>query len=176
MNLKDLKHIMPEIFEIVKKDVKKIVNEDVIGILGHHRHRAGLRLGLAEMGMLRGGFIGGMHFHPGTDIIMNTSPLRKILESQPYEIVWAYTYHILLHEYIHSLGVIDERQCRTITFEISKEIFNDEKHPVLILANYGIGVYIPNLKIQYIPPNRRPDGIHIEYLMDFDRESQSYYS
>ena len=41
MNLKDLKQIMPEIFEIVKKDVKKIVNEDVIEILGHHRHRAG---------------------------------------------------------------------------------------------------------------------------------------
>ncbi|MHA1535211.1 MAG: hypothetical protein ACTSP8_10840, partial [Promethearchaeota archaeon] len=86
MNLRDLKHEMPEIFETVKKDVRNIFG----------RHRAGLSLGLAEMGMFKGGFIGGMHFHPGTEIVMNTSPLKIILESQPYEIIWAYTYHILL--------------------------------------------------------------------------------
>ena len=55
MNLQDLKKQMPEIFERVKKDVKKV----------YGRHRAGLSLGLVEMGMYRGGFIGGMHFNPG---------------------------------------------------------------------------------------------------------------
>ncbi len=166
MNLQDLKQHMPEIFENVKKDVKKIIG----------RHRAGLSLGLAEMGMFRGGFIGGMHFHPGTEIVMNTSPLKIILESQPYEIIWAYTYHILLHEYIHSLGVIDEHQCRTIALNITEEIFKDKKHPALILARNGIGVFIPNLKIVFVPPERRPDGMPIEYVSGFDRESQSYFS
>ena len=166
MKLQELKQQMPQIFENVKKDVKKIMG----------RHRAGLSLGLAEMGMIRGGFIGGMHFHPGTEIVMNTSPLKIILESQPYEIIWAYTYHILLHEYIHSLGVIDEQQCRTITLNISEEIFKDKNHPVLILARNGIGVFIPDLKIVFVPPERRPDGMPIEYVSDFDRESQSYFS
>ncbi len=166
MNLQELKQQMPEIFENVKKDVKKIIG----------RHRAGLSLGLAEMGMFRGGFIGGMHFHPGTEIVMNTSPLKIILESQPYEIIWAYTYHILLHEYIHSLGVIDEQQCRTIALNITEEIFKDKKHPALILARNGIGVFIPNLKIVFVPPGRRPDGMPIEYVSGFDRESQSYFS
>ena len=166
MNLRDLKQEMPEIFETVKKDVRKILG----------RHRAGLSLGLSEMGMLRGGFIGGMHFHPGTEIVMNISPLKIILDSQPYEIIWAYTYHILLHEYIHSLGVIDEQQCRTITLNITEEIFKDKKHPALILARNGIGVFIPDLKIVFVPPERRPDGMPIEYVSGFDRESQSYFS
>jgi len=64
------------------------------------------------MGMFRGGFIGGMLFYPGTEILMNISPLKIILEEQPHDIVWAYTYHILLHEYIHSLGILDEKQLR----------------------------------------------------------------
>ncbi len=166
MNLQEFKQQMPQIFENVKKDVQKIFG----------RHRAGLSLGLAELGMFQGGFIGGMHFHPGTEIVMNTSPLRQILESQPYEIIWAYTYHILLHEYIHSLGVIDERQCRTITLSISEEVFKDKNHPALILAKNGIGVYIPNLNITYPPPGQRPDGVPFEYVDGFDRESQSYFS
>ena len=88
MNLNDLKKLMPEIFQKVKNDVRKV----------YRRHRAGLSLGLVEMGMFQQGFIGGMHFHPGTEIVMNKTPLKIILETQPSDIVWAYTYHILLHE------------------------------------------------------------------------------
>lgn len=166
MELQDLKEQMPEIFERVKEDVKKVTG----------RHRAGLSLGLAEMGMTPRGFIGGMHFPPGTDIVMNRTPLRLILETQPYEVIWAYTYHILLHEYIHSLGVWEEQQCRAITLRISEEIFEESDHPAMILAKSGIGTYFPNLQIIYRPPERRPDGISIEYISGFDRESYAYYS
>lgn len=166
MKLQELKKQMPEIFEKVKRDVKKVFG----------RHRAGLSLGLVEMGMYRGGFIGGMHYYPGTEIVMNKTPLKVILESQPYEIIWAYTYHILLHEYIHSLGILDEQQCKAITLKISEEIFMDADHPTIILAKNGIGTYIPHLKVHYLPPEQRPDGISIEYIHGFDRESQSYFS
>ena len=166
MKLHELKKQMPEIFETVREDVKKITG----------RHRAGLSLGLAEMGMTPRGFIGGMHFPPGTDIVMNKTPLKLILETQPSDVVWAYTYHILLHEYIHSLGVWDEQQCRAITLRISEEIFEEADHPVMVLAKNGIGTYFPNLQIIYRPPEQRPDGIVIEYIHGFDRESYSYYS
>ncbi len=126
--------------------------------------------------MFQGGFIGGMHFPPGTDIVMNQTPLRIIIEEQPYEVIWAYTYHILLHEYLHSLGVWDERQCREITLRISEEIFKEDDHPAIILAKKGIGAYFPNLQIIYKLPERRPDGIHVEYIIGFDKESLSYYS
>ena len=170
MKLHDLKKEMPKIFERVKRDVEKVFG----------RHRAGLSLGLAEMGMslIQGkeGFIGGMHFAPGTDIIMNTSPLKIILETQPYEIIWAYTYHILLHEYIHSLGVLNENQCRILTLKLTKEIFTESDHPAIILAENGIGTFIPNLKLRYNPPIKKPDEIVIEYLAEFEKESFDYYS
>ena len=166
MDLKELKKIMPKIFKKVKKDIK--------GLYG--RHRAGLSLGLVEMGMNRGGFIGGMHFYPGTDIVMNKTPLKIILNEQPFEIVWAYTYHILLHEYVHSLGILNEKQCRIITLNVSEEIFMDSNHPAIILAKNGIGTYFPNLNLIYTPPDLKPDGIPIEYVYEFDRESYDYYS
>ena len=166
MELKELKRLMPKIFEAVKNDVKRV----------YGRHRAGLSLGLVEMGIHGGGFIGGMHFHPGHNIVMNKTPLKIILDSQPYEIVWSYTCHILLHEYIHSLGFINEQQCRSITLKVSEQVFSDVKHPAIVLAKNGIGTYIPNLKLIYLPPERRPEGLEIEYVHGFDKESQTYFS
>ncbi len=166
MKLQDLKKQMPKIFKQVKKDVKNV----------YGRHRAGLSLGIVEMGMFRGGFIGGMHFSPGTDIVMNKTPLEIILREQPYEIVWAYTYHILLHEYIHSLGILNEQQCRIITLRISEKIFKETDHPAITLAKNGIGAYFPNLPLIYAPPDLSSDGISIEYIHNFDHESYDYYS
>jgi hypothetical protein len=158
---------MPLIFERVKEDVRRVKK----------KRRAGLRLGLVEWGMSEKGFIGGMHLYPGTEIIMNKTPLIKLLEKQPYEIVWAYTYHILLHEYIHSLGFLNEWQCREIALEVSKAIFSEEDHPAIQLAKKGIGAFFPNLKLIYAPPGYQPDGrIPKEYISDFDRESFEYYS
>ena len=170
MEIQEFKKYIPEIFEKVKKDVRKILK----------RHRAGLSLGLVEGGFLEGegfiGFIGGAHYYPGHEIVMTKSPLKMILESQPYEIIWAYTYHILLHEYIHSLDIINEYQCREITLKVTEEVFKDVNHPAMILAKNGIGAFIPKLKLIYPPPERRPEGTSIEYVHGFDRESQTYFS
>jgi hypothetical protein len=166
MNLQDLKKEMPKIFEQVKDDVKKT----------YGRHRAGLSLGLVEMGMYRGGFIGGMHFSPGTDIVMNKTPLKIILREQPPEIVWSYTYHILLHEYIHSLGILNEEQCKIITLKISENVFKENNHPAIILAKNGIGTFFPNLHLIYAPPDLSSEGIPIEYIFNFDQDSYDYYS
>lgn len=164
--LEDLKKIMPDIFEKIKRDVRKITG----------RKRAGLSLGLVEMGMYQGRFIGGMYFSPGTDIVMNKTPLKILLNQQTNEIVWAYTYHILLHEYIHSLGVLNELQCRGITLRVSEAIFQDVEHPAITLARKGIGTYFPNLRLIYAPPDLQHDGIPIEYIQNFDQESYDHYS
>jgi hypothetical protein len=166
INFDDLKKEMPLIFEQVKEDVRKI----------YGKKRAGLSLGLVEMGMYKGGFIGGMHFSPGTDIVMNKTPLKILLEQQPYEIIWAYTYHILLHEYIHALGALNEMICRDITLRISEAIFTEDDHPAIILAKKGIGAYFPNLHLIYAPPDLKPDGIPIEYIDGFDKGSYDHYS
>ena len=157
---------MPVIFEQVKRDVRKITG----------KKRAGIALGLVELGMKKRGFIGGIHYSPGTDIVMNITPLKKLLEQQPYEIIWAYTYHILLHEYIHALGALNEIQCREVTLRISKAIFKEADHPAIVLAKKGIGAYFPNLHLIYALPDRKPDGIPIEYIYGFDSGSYEHYS
>ncbi len=58
----------------------------------------------------------------------------------------------------------------------SKQIFKKADHPAIIMALNGIGYFIPDLNITYIPPDRRPDGMPIEFVSGFDSESQSYYS
>lgn len=115
-----------------------------------------------------------MHLHPGNSIVMNTTPLKIILKQNSADIVWAYAYHILLHEYIHSLGIIDERMCREATLRVTKQRFNYHHHPALIFAKKGIGAYFPDLA--YAPPQRKPDGIDIDYVRWFDKNSYSYFS
>ncbi len=167
MNLKDLKELIPEIFEKVKNDVRKITG----------RHRAGLSLRLAEIERFPGGsFIGGWHKYPGTEIGMNLIPLKIMLKKNTDEIIWAYTYHILLHEYVHSLDVIREKDCQTNTLYISEQIFKDKNHWAVKIAKYGIGVAIPYLQIETDNHEWELKGIPPEYVDGFDRESQSYFS
>lgn len=166
MNLQEIRKQMPDIFEKVKRDVCKETG----------RHRAGLSLGLVEMGIFQGGFIGGMFFSGGTMILMNVTPLRTIIEQQSDEIVWAYVYHILLHEYLHSLGFLNEHQCQEITLQISKNIFHDLEHPAVVLASKGLGAYFPDLPLIYAPADYNPDFGRIERVRDFDRESFRYFS
>ena len=136
ISLEELKKEIPEIFERVKKDVLRVTG----------KRRAGLSLRLVEGKMYEGGFIGGAHVGPGTAMFINKTPLRLLIEQQPYEIVWAYTYHILLHEYIHSFRIFNEQECREITLRITEKVFKDENHPAVILAKKGIGAFFPNLK------------------------------
>ncbi|MFX1486617.1 MAG: hypothetical protein ACFFBS_05935 [Promethearchaeota archaeon] len=166
MDFQELRRQLPDIFERVKRDV-----EDETG-----HHRAGLALGLVEMGMFRGGFIGGMFFSGGTMILMNRTPLRIIMAEQPDEVVWAYNYHILLHEYLHSLGFMDERQVRALTIGISRSVFEDPGHPSVVLAERGIGAFFTNLPLIYAPPGFSPKGLHIDVVKDFDKGSQTYFS
>ncbi|MHA1804193.1 MAG: hypothetical protein ACTSU4_06605 [Promethearchaeota archaeon] len=166
MDYTELKKEIPEIFEKVKKNVKKTLN----------LHRAGVSLGIVEMGMSMHGFIGGMHFSPGTDIVMNKTPLKILLTTQPDEIVRAYVYHILLHEYLHSLGILDERMCRELTLKITEQVYPQNDYPARIIAKKGIAAFISNQHLIYAPPALKPDGISIERIDGFDSESYSYYS
>jgi hypothetical protein len=160
----ELKEKIPEIFEKVIRDVLKITG----------RERSGLSLGLVEMGLYQGAFIGGMHFSPGTDIVMNKTPLKVLLAQVPYEIVWAYIYHVLLDLYLQSLGVLNQQQRRELILRITEEVF-EEDHPTVILARNGIESMFPNLRFIYAPPDLQHDGISIEYI-PIDKENYELYS
>ncbi|MHA1379506.1 MAG: hypothetical protein ACTSRG_14125 [Candidatus Helarchaeota archaeon] len=167
MKLDELKKKIPDIFEKVKRDVDKVLN----------RHRAGLSLGLVEMGFTRGEFIGGMFFSGGTMILMNSTALKILISKNEIvdDIVLAYIYHILLHEYIHSLGCLNERECRKIVYYVTKEIIADENDPARIMASRGIGAYFP--EINYAPLGYKMEkNLQIERVENFDKSSINYYS
>ena len=153
---------LPDIFEIVKDVVRKVMNTG----------RAGLTLGLAEMGGGENCWIGAFYPVGSTTIVMNKTSLRRISETDP-QLFNAYAFHVLLHEYIHSLGYIDEKKTLNLVYWISREIFSED-HIVTQMA-IDISKFFPNLTYptkDYNPVNL--EKIELEMIADFDRSSINY--
>ncbi len=148
-----------DIFEVVKAAVSRRLRQS----------RGGLMLGLADLGNQPGGFFGA--FYPvGTNIIvMNRIPMLRIKETQP-ELFNPYVFHVLLHEYLHSLGYLDEGAVRNLSIEISQALFGKE-HPATRIAQDTIA-FFPNLV--YPDILWRPENVRIELVEGFDRGSASY--
>lgn len=106
------------------------------------RKRPHILLGLIELGFNRGSFIGGLHLGGTNEIFINRSALKVMEEESKPEYYKAYLFIILLHEYIHSVGVMNELRTRKYTRVIVQEIF-DSEHPVTKLAVDGLRKYFP---------------------------------
>ena len=151
-----------ETFEEVKEAVLKIEG----------RSRAGLMLGLQEIGATLDGFIGAYYPVASNFIIVNKTPLRRITNTNP-KLLKPYIFHVLLHEYIHSLGFLDEDVAREKTFEISRKHLG-ENHIATKLST-DIKQFFPNLvyPIQgWFPPNKTPA---IELIKGFDWSNTNNY-
>ena len=80
----------------------------------------------------------------------------------------SYVFTLLLHEYLHSLGYMDERNVRRLVYEKSKENFGDD-HPAARFARDPPLPRIPPSELQ--PGTEEPE---LEIIKDFDRSSTSY--
>ncbi len=149
-------------FELVKDAVRK--NEG--------RSRAGLMLGLQELGASQNGFIGAYYQVASNIIILNTTPIRRIIETKP-KLLEPYGFHVLLHEYIHSLGFLDEETTGKKTYEITKKYFG-KKHIATALSE-DINKFLPNLiyPIQGWEPTQGLPEIRL--VKGFDRSSIENY-
>ena len=85
--------------------------------------RSGLMLGLQEIGSNLNGFIGAYYPVSSNIIVMNKTPIRKLLETKP-NLIRPYSIHILLHEYIHSLGFLNEGITRKKHMRLVKNILD----------------------------------------------------
>lgn len=150
---------LPEIFEIVKSVVEKTI----------HLSRAGLMLGLADLGNYPRGFLGA--FYPiGTNIIvMNKTPLQRIKETQP-DLWKPYAFHVLLHEYLHTLGYLDEGTVARKTLEISELVLGKDHYATQIAAD--MTRFFPNLMYPNI--TWQPENLTMELVRGFDRSNISY--
>jgi hypothetical protein len=149
---------IPDIFEIVKEVVWKAIQ----------RSRAGLELGLSELGSHPQGLLGAFYVSGSNMIVMNQTPLRRIQETDP-RLLNPYIFSILLHEYIHSLGFFDEDYVRRLTYEISRETFGEKN--VITELTKDLRKFFPNLC--YPEGSPRIDG-PVRKVKGFDRSSIRY--
>ena len=149
----------PSIFNLVKQAVEISLN----------RRRVGLILGLADLPS----FVGAFHTVGANFIVMNKTILKKITETyENKKLINAYIFHILLHEYIHSLGFLDERLTRDLTYAISEKIFGED-HIATQMARYGITRVFPDIQLEY-SDSRAEMLSRIEIVGDFERDNLSY--
>ena len=149
---------IPDIFEIVKDIVWKTIK----------RSRAGLDLGLIELGNHPQGFLGAYYVSGSNIIVMNETPLKRIQETNPNLLV-PYIFSVLLHEYLHSLGIFNERKVKELTYEICCEVFGENS--VISEISRDMRKFFPN----FIYPEGAPkiDG-PIKLVKDFDKSNIRY--
>jgi hypothetical protein len=147
-----------EVFSIVKSHV-----EEVMGL-----HRAGLTLGLSSLPVS----VGAYHYVGSNMIVLNRDLLQRIRKEEPPEIVSSFLYMLLLHEYLHSLGLVDEEQVRKTSEEVATRMLGNG-HPASVLIRTPIAEVFPYLSsLDYAGKGKRD----VEIVRDFDSRSYSFIS
>jgi hypothetical protein len=114
---------------------------------------------------------GGFFTTGSNAIVLNRVPLQRIVETRP-ELYKPYIFHVLLHEYIHSLGYLDEEDVKQKVYNITKEALGDA-HLATQIAADARG-FIKDLAYPGI--SWKPEDEGLELVAGFDRSSASYIS
>jgi len=88
------------------------------------------------------------------------------------ELYKPYVFHVLLHEYIHSLGYLDEEDVRSKVLAITRQTLGED-HLATQIAS-GSGEFIKHLA--YPGVSWKPEDEGLELVQGFDRSSASYIS
>lgn len=147
-----------DIFSLVKRAVRIVFS----------RERSGLMLGLSELGVTNRGFVGAFYPVGSNLIVMNKTALSIIKENKP-RFTKPYVFTVLMHEYLHTLGVLDEKYTEALTQFIISEIFGND-HPITSFVK-NMRFYLP--KLTYETPSRSHSH-EIELVENFDTENLSY--
>lgn len=151
---------LPEIFEVVKEAV----------LISTGMSRAGLMLGLADMGGNAIGMVGGLYPVATNIIVMNRAPMALLAKDQ--DRYRAYCFHILLHEYLHSLGFMDEAEVRRRAYQISKSTLGPG-HIATMMA-IDLSKFLP--QVNYGVPKDLEGELDIELVSGFDRSNCGYFA
>ncbi|MEM2341248.1 MAG: hypothetical protein QXX94_01170 [Candidatus Bathyarchaeia archaeon] len=143
-----------EIFDLVKKAVKK-----TIGL-----HRVGLLLYLESLPPN----IGAYHPVGSNSIVINRSLVnimrRFLISRREFN---SLIFSLLLHEYLHSLGFLDEKKVRRLVYEISVKTFGKD-HPTVKMA-----LEPPSINI-IIPYDWNYPKHDLELIKDFEKIDYPY--
>ncbi len=145
-----------EIFELVKKAV-----DQVLGV-----HRAGLTLVLGDIPNQ----VGAYHEMGSNAIVMNRNIMKIVwrsTRSRPRRN--AYTFMILLHEYLHTLGFTDDGQVRELSRKVT-DAYVGKGHIAGEMAVSPLDKFFPEIS-QYAM--FRDNGT-FETIRKFDTSSTPY--
>ena len=148
-----------EVWQTVKDNVKTILN----------KQRRGMLLFLDDMPLRLGAY-----HHLGTNNIVLNRSLIQIVEAttKSRKLLNAFVYTLLLHEYLHSLGYVDEEEVRELTQEVCMLALG-KAHPATVMAERGVDAYFP--KVTYFTEEfPLPESFQVELVKDFDRSSVGY--
>ena len=170
----DAARSLPEVFALVKRVV-----ESALG-----KSRAGIMLGLTELGAAPDAFFGGYFVVGSNAIVLNRTVLRHIeatAQKEDPRALNAYAFHVLLHEYLHTLGYFGEDEVRPLAYEVSREALGDDHPATAIAAAMAPGArpaaalpeYFRKLvypAVGWVPPRPMP----IEIVKGFDHDASPY--
>lgn len=147
-----------DVFNLVKKAVKKALN----------RWRVGLMLILDDLPL----HIGAYHVVGSNAIILN----RRLLEivhqhSSSRKELNSYLFIILMHEYLHTLGLTDEGEVRRLVYRVTAELFGED-HPAADMAMRGPVPYLEKVGDESKPRELKGP----ELIPDFEGTTRSYIS
>lgn len=129
-------------------------------------HRAGLSLILQMMPSNLGAY----HMLGSNAIVMNSyllAAVKKIAGSiEEYN---SYMFMVLAHEYLHSLGIVDENTVRQMTYELCTWMLGDD-HPAARMAKEDPSTLYPELKS--LMQSQFSREFHV--VGNFDRSNQTY--
>ncbi len=144
-----------KIFSIVKRTVKLITGKS----------RSGIGLALSNLPAGLGAFwqIGG-NYIVMNEILLNA--MKQITKSNRE--FNSFVYVILAHEYLHSVGYIDEAEARNMTSLVAQSIFGKE-HPATVMSSGDLWRLYPVLLSL-----GGGDGSILKIVSKFDMDSTSY--
>ena len=145
-----------EVWELVKDNVKAVLE----------RQRHGMMLFLDDMPLRLGAY------HPvGTNNIVLNRALLQIVEATTAskKLLNAFVYTLLLHEYLHALGYLEEAEVRPLVYRVSKACFGEE-HIATKLAELGPWSILKELPLNSLQAPKRM----IEIVKDFETTNHKY--
>ena len=147
-----------DVFELVKKTAERSLGQ----------RRAGLMLYLARLPR----HIGAFHTMGTNGIVMNRNTLDIVTHgARSLREINSYVYSILLHEYLHSLGYVEESDVRKLVYDVSLDAFGPE-HPATEIASKGPSAVFPDIVLNE-SPTQNPE---IEVIPDLEGSSHRYIS
>jgi hypothetical protein len=142
-------------FELVKSAVEEKFN----------MHRAGLSLILQGLPTKLGAY----HVLGSNLIIINKRILGIIKVHKSLEEYNSFLFMVLTHEYLHSLGIIDEMQVRKMTYTLLVSLVG-EQHIATKMARHQPWDLFPELSLFYDNSFEQK----FEIVRNFDKTTQSY--